>query len=233
MSRKNNTMKEMPCSEQPYEKCEKYGAQILSDAELMAVVIRTGSCGETSIDLSKRILEILPGRSLNGLFQVSKEQLCDLKGIGRVKAIQLLCLAEITKKMLRSDEQKKRLTCGGPADIATYYMAEMRFLETEQARLLCLDGKNAIAKEHVISVGSFNSVMASPREVFYYALKYKAVSIILMHNHPSGDPSPSKDDISVTRRIRETGNMVGIPLIDHIIIGNNRYISLKECGYLP
>ncbi len=231
MSKKQYTMKELPLSEQPYEKCEKYGTQMLSDAELLAIVIRTGSRGETSASLARRLLEELPGKTLSGLFQTSLEQLCEMKGIGRVKGIQLLCLTEIAKRMLQDEASKKSLICEEPAGIATYFMASMRFLETEQARLLILNGKNVVQKEQVVSVGSFNSVMAAPREIFYYALKYKAISIILLHNHPSGDPSPSKEDLMLTRRLAETGKIIGIPLLDHIIIGNNQYVSLRENGY--
>jgi DNA repair protein RadC len=107
----------------------------------------------------------------------------------------------------------------------------MRFLETEQVRLLILNGRHSIANNLVISNGSFNAAMASPREVFYYALKHKAVAIILLHNHPSGDPSPSREDLVLTRRIAQTGELIGIPLLDHIIIGDNRYVSVKESGY--
>lgn len=232
MNKSKITMREMPISEQPYEKCEKYGPQILSDGELLAVIIRTGSCSERSIDLAGRILSSLPEQSLSGLYQTSFEQLCEIKGIGRVKAIQLLCLTEIAKRLMRTKSLADALICSEPSKIAAYFMPSMRFLETEQVRLLVLDGKNALTKELVFSYGSFNAAMASPREVFYYALKHKAVSIILLHNHPSGDPAPSREDMMLTRRIAETGKLIGIPLLDHIIIGNNRYVSLKEDGYL-
>lgn len=231
MEKNKVTMKEMPESEQPYEKCEKYGVQYLSDSELLAVILRTGSRGECSTELARRLLLQLPGRSIAGLFQSSFEQLREIRGIGKVKSIQLLCLAEITKRMLKSRKSIEELICEEPAQIAAYFMPAMRFLETEQVRLLILNGKNAVVKDLVISNGSFNSAMASPREVFYYALKHKAVAIILLHNHPSGDPSPSREDLVLTRRIAKTGEMVGIPLLDHIIIGDNRYVSVKESGY--
>lgn len=232
MKKKWNTTKELPLSEQPYEKCMAYGAQSLSDAELLAVILRTGSQGECSVDLARRLLCDLPGQTIAGLYQVSFAGLCEIRGIGKVKAVQMLCLAEIAIRILRSRKQKTALLCSDPAIIAGYYMPSMRFLETEQVRLLMLDGKNALDKEMVLSSGSFTSSMAAPREVFYYALKHKAVSIILLHNHPSGDPSPSKDDLVLTKRIANTGDMIGIPLLDHIVIGDNRYISLRESGYL-
>ena len=217
MKKKWITTKELPLSEQPYEKCMEYGAQSLSDAELLAVFLRTGSQGECSVDLAKRLLCELPGQNIAGLYQISYAN---------------LCLAEIAVRILRSGKQKNAFLCNDPAVVAGYYMPSMRFLETEQVRLLILDGKNALEKEMILSTGSFTASMAAPREVFYYALKHKAVSIILLHNHPSGDPSPSKDDLVLTKRMADTGSMIGIPLLDHIVIGDNRYISLRESGYL-
>lgn len=231
MKKESITMKEMPESEQPYEKCEKYGAHCLSDSELLAVILRTGSQGECSTALARRLLQRLPGKTITGLFQSSFEQLREIKGIGRVKSIQLLCLTEIAKRMLKGRKQLEELLCEEPAQIAAYFMPSMRFLETEQVRLLILNGRNAAVNNLVISNGSFNSAMASPREVFYYALKHKAVAIILLHNHPSGDPSPSREDLILTKRIAETGKLIGIPLLDHIIIGDNRYVSVRESGY--
>lgn len=231
MNTKNITMKEMPVSERPYEKCELYGTSSLSDAELLAVVIRTGGRGERATELATRILNSVPGRKIGGLFQMSLKQLSDIHGIGRVKAIQLLCLTEITKRMMSSAVSDTQLLCTEPEKVAVHFMPKMKFLEYEQVRLLVLNGRNALAEDIIISNGSFNSAMASPREIFYNALKHKAVSIIILHNHPSGDPTPSREDILLTRRLAKTGEIVGIPLLDHIILGDNRYISIKESGY--
>lgn len=231
MKKDSFTMREMPVSEQPYEKCEQYGVQYLSDSELLAVILRTGSRGECSTELAKRLLLHLPGKCISGLFQSSLEQLREIKGIGRVKAIQLLCLTEITKRMLKSHTAGQGLCFHEPEQIAAHFIPVMGFLETEQVRLVVLNGRNAMVNDVVLSNGSFVSAMASPREVFYYALKHKAVSVILLHNHPSGDPSPSKEDLALTRRIARTGELIGIPLLDHIVIGAGRYVSLKESGY--
>ena len=231
MGKNGITMREMPISEQPYEKCEKYGVGCLSESELLAVILRTGSKGECSTALARRLLLALPGKSIAGLFQSSLEQLREIKGIGRVKAIQLQCLTEIAKRMLQSRQTEELLLCEDPAKIAAYYMPSMRFRETEEVRMLILNGRNAVVSDMVLSNGSFNSAVAAPREVFYYALKHKAVSIILLHNHPSGDPSPSREDFILTRKIANTGEMIGIPLLDHIIIGDNRYVSFRESGY--
>jgi len=226
------TMKEMPVSERPYEKCGQHGAGALSDAELLAVIIRTGSRGERATELASRVLNSVPGRKLGGLFHMSLSQLSGIKGIGRVKSVQLSCLTEITKRMMSSAVSDGQLLCTEPGKIAIHFMPEMKFLEYEQVRLLILNGRNMLMKDIEISNGSFNSAVASPREIFYNAIKHGAVSIIIMHNHPSGDPAPSREDILLTKRLADTGRLAGIPLLDHIIIGDNRYISMKESGYL-
>lgn len=225
------TIKELPVSERPYEKCVEFGPSVLSDAELLAVIIRTGSGGMGSTELARQVLMRVPGKTMGGLFQMSQEQFQEIRGIGMVKSIQLQCLTEITRRMMRCCMDVSSLICDDPERVAAAYM-NMRFLETEQVCLLILDGKHCVSREIELSKGSFNASMAAPREVFYNALKHKAVSILLLHNHPSGDPTPSRDDIVITRRIEETGQLIGIPLIDHIVIGDNRYISFKESGYL-
>ncbi len=228
----NFVMKELPVSERPYEKCIIHGEGSLSDAELIAVIIRTGSRGERVVELAERVIRSLPGKCLGGLFQVSAAQLQEIHGIGRVKAVQLKCIAELTKRVIRSSMPLEELLCTEPEQVAAYYMPQMRFLETEQVRLLILNAKNSLTKEITVSNGSFDASPASPREIFYYAIQHKAVHIILLHNHPSGDPTPSSEDILLTRRLSEIGRMVGIELLDHIVIGGNRYISLRESGYL-
>lgn len=231
MDKKNLTMKEIPTCERPYEKCEQYGVGALSDAELLAVIIRTGRKGERVTELALRVLDNIPGKKIGGLFQMTLNQLQSINGIGRVKAIQLSCLTEITKRMMSSAVSTQQLLCTEPEKIAVYFMPKMKFLECEQVRLLILNGRNALVRDLEMSNGSFNSALASPREIFYNAIKHGAVSIIVLHNHPSGDPTPSREDILVTKRLADTGKMVGIPLLDHIIIGDNCYISMKASGY--
>lgn len=231
MNKKNLTMKEMPVCERPYEKCEQCGVGSLSDAELLAVIIRTGRKGERATELALRVLDSIPDKKIGGLFQMTLSQLESIHGIGRVKAIQLSCLTEITKRMMSSAVSGQQLLCTEPEKVAVYFMPRMKFLEYEQVRLLILNGRNALVRDLEVSNGSFNSAVASPREIFYNAIKHGAVSIIVLHNHPSGDPSPSHEDILITKRLADTGKMVGIPLLDHIIIGDNCYISMKASGY--
>ncbi len=224
------SVKELPISERPYEKCEQYGAGTLSDAELLAVILRTGTKHQRVIDLAVNILmhcTAHPG--LKGLNYLTMKELMNIKGVGRVKAIELLCLTEITKRMAK-EIHRDNLRLVTPQSVADYYMQDMRHLTTEQVVLLMLDTKNKLIKDMIISEGTVNTSIMPTREIFIHALKQEAVNIILLHNHPSGDPSPSTEDIRVSKRVSEAGNLVGITLMDHIIIGDNRYISLKEQG---
>ena len=231
MSNNHLTVKELPLSERPYEKCEKYGAVALSDAELLAVIIRTGTKKQRAIDLAITILNYSDTNSgLKGLNYFSMKELMNINGIGRVKAIELLCVAELTKRMAKEKHQES-IKLVTPQSVADYYMQDMRHLSTEQVLLLMLDSKNKILKDMIISTGTVNTSIMPTREVYINALKYNAVNIILLHNHPSGDPTPSAEDIRVTKRLKEAGNLIGITLMDHIIIGDNKYISLKEQGF--
>ncbi|HKL98748.1 MAG TPA: DNA repair protein RadC [Mobilitalea sp.] len=226
------TVKELPSSERPYEKCERYGTTSLSDAELLAVILRTGTKNLRAIDLAVNILnysETYPG--LKGLNYLTMKELKRINGIGRVKAIELVCLTELTKRMSK-EIHRESLKLVTPKSVADYYMQDMRHLNREQVLLLMLDTKSKLIKDMVISSGTVNASIMPTREVFIEALKQEAVNIILIHNHPSGDPSPSAEDLRVTKRMKEAGNLVGITLMDHIIIGDNKYISLKEQGLL-
>lgn len=232
MNNKYLTVKELPLSERPYEKCEKYGAAYLSDAELLAVIIKTGSKNVRSIDLAHHILNYSKAnKGLIGLNYMSMNELISIKGIGRVKAIQLLCIAELAKRMAKASNQEG-LKLLSPEAVANYYMQDMRHMTTEQILVVFIDSKSKVLGDMVISTGTVNSSIVAPREIFLNALKHQATYIIMLHNHPSGDPTPSKEDIITTKRIREAEILIGIRLMDHIIIGDNKYISLKEQGIL-
>ncbi len=225
------TVKELPTSERPYEKCERYGAAALSDAELLAVILRTGTKQLRAIDLAVNILNYstaYPG--LKGLNYLTLKEFTRIKGVGRVKAIELLCMTELTKRMSR-EIHRDSLKLITPQSVADYYMQDMRHLAKEQVMLVMMDSKNRIIKDLIISEGTVNTSIMPTREVYVHAVKYEAVNIILLHNHPSGDPTPSAEDIRVTKKLYEAGNLIGITLMDHLIIGDNRYISLKESGY--
>ena len=221
-------MKELPIEERPYEKLEKYGPKALTDAELLAIIIRTGSRGEASTITASRILNI-DRRGLAAIHMLDIKQLMTINGIGRVKSIQLKALAEIAKRLSKSTSIEK-LCIDSPASIANIYMEEMRYHEREHFKVIFLNTKNAIIGDKDISIGTVNASLVDPREIFKMALSYKAVHLILMPNHPSGNPTPSQSDIEVTKRMVKAGNVLGMDILDHIIIGDGNYISLKEQG---
>lgn len=222
-----NTMKDIPNAERPYEKCLKQGAEALSDAELLAVLLRTGTKGENVLALAKRLLYQDGGAGLLGIHQFSFQSLMKLKGIGKVKAVQILCLSELAKRLSKASVEP-RLRFSSSQSVAEYYMEDLRHRNQEVMKLLLLNSKAELIDETNISKGTVNASLVTPRELFVEALKKEAVSMILLHNHPSGDPTPSRDDILTTKRISECGLLIGIELLDHIIIGNNSYISFLE-----
>lgn len=229
---KRNRIADMPLEERPYEKCLKYGAKYLTDAELLAIVIRTGTKGERSLDIAARVLEFPSGKKgLLGIHHCTTEQLMQIRGVGKVKAIQLKCIAELARRLCRL-QAEEGLCFREPETIAKYYMEDYRHEEKENCVVLMLDTKCKLLKEIPISVGSVNASIVSPREIFREAFLCNAVQFILMHNHPSGDPQPSQADINLTMRVRECGELMDIPLTDHIIIGDNCYTSLREIGII-
>ena len=227
---KNRNMKDLPESEKPYEKCLKQGAASLSDAELIAVVIRTGSQNEQAVDLAKEILLLPPGGILN-LEYLSVSQLQKLYGIGAVKAVQLKCVAEISRRMAMA-KRRDRICMNDAESIAAYYMETMRHESKEHLPLSMYGSNSRLLGDEMISVGTCNSSLISPREIYLQALSHQAVYVVLLHNHPSGDPRPSEEDILVTERIKKCGELLDIPLMDHIIVGDNCYYSFHEQGIL-
>ena len=228
---RNNTIKEMYREERPYEKCEQYGAENLTDAELLAVLLRTGTKGENSLQLAKRILH--PDFAQEGILNIhqwSMEQLLQIRGIGKVKAIQILCLSELAKRLSKAEAQSG-LNFSAPETIAQYYMEDMRHRKKEALKLLLLNMKTKLIGESELSLGTINTTLVSPREVFAEALRRNAAAVILLHNHPSGDPTPSREDVLATRRVIDAGKIIGIELLDHIIIGDNCFISLRDKGF--
>ena len=219
--------------EQPYERFLACGAQSLTNAELVGIILRTGTKGVTAVELGRRVLEIHDpeGGSLSALPRLTMEELRALPGIGEVKAVKLLCLSEIARRIVR-EKIRRQPRLDTPDLIAEYYMESMRHLETEQTVLLHFDSKMALLGEDVLTTGTVNGALISPREIFIQALRRGAVRIVLLHNHPSGDPAPSREDIESTRLIKRAGELLGIGLTDHIIIGDLCYCSLKEMGIL-
>lgn len=229
--KEKQTMKELPVSERPYEKVEVEGVERLSDKDLLTVLIRTGTKQERADQIALRLLNSCGEDGLSSLWNLSLEELKKMSGIGRVKAIQLVCVCELARRMARG----KRLfgmKISSSKDVVDYYSAQLRYQQKECLIVVVLDSKNRILADEMLSVGTIHASIADPREIFLTALKKNGVSIILLHNHPSGDPTPSREDILTTERIAKAGALLGIPLNDHIIIGQDSYISLLAEGYL-
>lgn len=213
----------------PYEKFKELGASALSNEELLAIILRTGTNNKPALKVAEEVLntkDTYEGKLL-GLHHRSIKQLMEIDGIGEVKAIKLKSLTELSVRMAK-ERLENRVVFQNPADIASYYMESCRHLEVEKVFLLCLDNQLRLIKECELSKGTISASLISPREVFIEALNAKAVHILLIHNHPSGDPSPSKADVQISKKVFDAGEMIDIRLLDHIIIGDHSYVSLKE-----
>ena len=196
------------------------------------MILRCGVQGSSSLTLADKILNLSKqtGYSgLLGLFHISMQELMKIHGIGKVKAIQLKCIGDLSKRMATA-AAKPELSFHHPVTIAKYYMERLRHEEQELLYCMMLDGHNHLSGEQLLSRGTVNATLITPREVFVEAVKYRAVNLILVHNHPGGDPSPSQADLDVTERIYHCGELLGIHLLDHIIIGDHRYVSFREKG---
>jgi len=229
------TIKEMNEEDRPRERLAKYGSESLSNAELLAIILRTGTKAETAVDLANRLLSgkglAAPNGScgLSALAAADPEELCQVRGIGQAKAVQIKAALELGRR-LSGTAAERRSSISTPAQASALVMDEMRFLDREHFRIIILNTKNHVLGVELVSVGSLNSTVVHPREVFKTPLKRSAAAVILVHNHPSGDPTPSQEDIDLTRRLAEAGKVLGISVLDHIIVGDNRYVSLKERG---
>ncbi len=222
-------MKNLPNSERPYEKLEMYGEQKLSNAELLAIIIKTGTKDETSINVAQKILT-MKGKNtenLNFLQEVSLEELKQIKGIGRVKAIQLKAICELTKRMSKNVHQFK-ISIKSPEDVADILMEEMKYEKVETVKVIILNTKNIVQKIIDISTGKTNKAMIIPKDILSETIKMGMPKIILVHNHPSGDAIPSKEDIESTKRLKQAADIMGIELLDHIVIGFNCYTSIFQ-----
>lgn len=225
-------MKELPNSERPYERCEQFGPAILSNAELLAVLIKSGTKDRTSLSLAMEILQLHPAyKGLIGLHHLTQKDLMKISGIGRVKAIQILCAVELSKRLTRECKSQAPYFCR-PKQVAAFFMEEMRNLETEHLIAAFLDTSGRLLHYQLVFKGSIQSSMVQPRELLRLALLHDAAQYVVLHNHPTGDPTPSPEDIETTRRLVNASEELGISLTDHIIIGDNRYVSLKERGLI-
>lgn len=220
---------DLPENERPRERLLRYGTESLSNAELLAIILGSGTKRENVLSLSNRIIKETGG--LNGLLKSTVEDFMSLSGIGEAKAAQLMALLELSKRF-KSYRDGNDYKISKPKDAALLVMNEMKNFKQEHLKVIMLNTKNVVMFIKDVSVGSLNSSIVHPREVFCDAIRKNSAFIIVCHNHPSGDPQPSNEDINITNRLKECGKLLGIELLDHLIIGNGRYISLKEKGIL-
>lgn len=220
-------MKELPEAERPYEKLEQYGAGILTNAELLAIIIKTGTKDETAVGLAQQILKLNTEKddNLKFLMELTVEEFMKIKGIGKVKAIQLKAVCELATRInLISNYKEKEILA--PKDIAEILMEKMRFEKQEILKVALLNNKNKLLKIRDIAKGGGNFAKATMSSILNEAVKIEAAKIILIHNHPTGDPTPSKQDIVFTQNVEQASNILGIQLLDHIVIGNRNYVSI-------
>ena len=226
------SIKNWPEDERPRERLLRFGADELSTAQLLAIILRTGGRNKSALELAREIL--VKFNNLKEIEDASIAEFSELKGIGAAKIAQIKAAFELGKRLIANE---KRNTSQQPcfknsSQVYTYYMPKFYGLKKEKFLCTLLDTKNRVFKETTVSEGTLTSSLVHPREVFRYAIKEAAASVLFVHNHPSGDPSPSRDDIDITKRLIETGKIIGINVLDHIIIGDGRYLSLVESGYL-
>ncbi|WP_339162552.1 DNA repair protein RadC [Siminovitchia sp. FSL W7-1587] len=222
-------IKDFPIEDRPRERLIQHGAASLSNQELLAILLRTGTKSKSALQLANKLLAQFDG--LLWLKEAALEEIMGIKGIGKVKAVQIAAAIELGRRIgnLTYDD---RYIIRTPEDGANYVMNDMRFLTQEHFVCLYLNTKNQVLHRQTIFIGSLNASIVHPREVFKEAFRRSAASIICFHNHPSGDPTPSREDIEVTNRLVECGKMMGIEILDHLIIGDNKYVSMKEKGFI-
>lgn len=229
MNCNNLKLKNVPTYERPRERLLRQGSAALSDVELLAILLRTGTEKDSVQGVAQRVLAVFG--DLQQLATASHEELTDISGIGPVKAVEIQAALELGRRSALK-VRDIRISIRLPRDVAEYMMPEMAGLVQEHFVCLFLNTKNQVIGKKTVFVGSLDSSIVHPRDIYREAIKRSSASIICLHNHPSGDPAPSKEDINVTKILLQAGDLVGIPLLDHVIIGDGRYVSLKEQGYM-
>lgn len=225
----STAVREIPEEERPRERLARLGAIALRDAELLAVLFRTGTRKEGAIALAERLLKEFG--NLRALSRASIEELMQVKGVGRVKAIEIKAAVELGVRLAREkDEQRPKIRSA--EDVANLLMVRFKQCETEEFKALLLNTKNEVLKQITVTIGGLDAALAMPRDVFRQAVREAASAVIVCHNHPSGDPEPSPEDIRITERLRDAAEIIGLRFLDHIVFGDNRWVSLQERGLL-
>ena len=225
------SIKDWPESDRPREKLIEKGPGSLSNAELLAILLRTGnaSSGQTALDHGRALVQQFD-ESFRRLAEASIRDLCGVKGIGPAKAAQIQASLEIARRFA-AEELKQGQLFRSSADVFHHYQEQLGSLKKEEFHVLLLDAKNRKIKDVRVSEGSLTSSLVHPREVFTPVVRESAAAVILIHNHPSGDPAPSQEDLQITRRLRQVGEIMGVHILDHLIIGKGRYVSFVDDGY--
>ena len=224
-------IKELPQEERPREKMLKIGAQALSNAELLAILLRTGTKNDSVLRVAERLLKKYDDLGVAALASLGPQELSKIKGIGPVKAITVVAAIELGKRLNECGPSNKPVI-RAPQDVANLLMARLRYEQREHFVIALLSTKNHVLATPTISIGSLNASIVHPRELFREAINHSAAAVILVHNHPSGDPTPSPEDISITKKMVEAGKILEIFVLDHVIIGDNKYVSFKEKGII-
>ncbi len=220
-------LKELPESERPYEKLQMYGESVLSNSELLAIIIKTGTKDETAVQLAQKVLALNKTNidNLRFLQEISIEELMNVKGIGRVKAIELKAMCEIAKRMSRPIKAEK-IVIKSPHDVANLLLEELRYEKREILKVIILNTKNVVQKIVNVAIGGVSSINIEPKDILHEAVKMGMDKIIIVHNHPSGNPTPSDNDIEITYRLQKCASLFGIKLLDHIVIGDGTFKSI-------
>lgn len=224
-------VRDLPKEDRPREKLIDRGAAALSDTELLAILLRTGTSSVSVLHLAEEVLAKYRDKGLVAIMNMSPQEIATVHGVGLAKAATIVAAVELGRRLSTRAAQKTE-KIEGPEDAARYMMPMLRYEQKEHFLVMLLDVRNRVIATSTISVGGLTSSIAHPREVFREAIRHSAAALILVHNHPSGDPSPSREDIQLTRQMMKAGDVMGIPVLDHIILANDDFLSIKEANCL-
>ena len=224
-------VRDLPAEERPREKLIQRGAASLSDTELLAILLRTGTSSVSVLHLAEEVLAKYQDKGLVSIMNISPQEIASVHGVGLAKAATIVAAVELGRRLSTRAAQKLE-KIEGPEDVARYASPLLRFEQKEHFLVMLLDVRNRVLAMPTISIGSLTASVAHPREIFREAIRYSAANMILIHNHPSGDPTPSREDIQITKQMMKAGEIMGIPVLDHIIIAGDGFLSLKEADCL-